>query len=296
MDFTPELTTRDWNAEWVELQKARHAADDAAHWDERAKSYHKAVLPASPYVAAFVEDTGILPGESVFDMGCGTGAVSIPLAAGGHDVMACDFSEGMLEVLRAEACALGVDVHTKLLSWADDWPACGIARGSYDVACASRSIVTANLRDSLGKLSNVARRRCAVTLPVGSSPRSDAAILSELGLQPQLGRDYVYAFVILTQMGFRPEVRYIESVRHDTFEDADEAYASLERMVVDACRDTADDGEMHHALERLRKWLPEHLVPNPDAGRPNGYGEAEKAFRLKQPRKVVWAHIAWDVK
>ncbi len=296
MDFTPELTTKDWNAEWMELQKARRAADSARHWDERAKTYHKAVLPPSPYVEEFIADAHVRPGDSVFDMGCGTGAVSIPLAADGHNVMACDFSEGMLGVLREAAASLGVDVRTKLLGWADDWAACGIAPRSYDVACASRSIATANLKEALGKLSAVARRRCAVTLPVGSSPRADAAILSAIGLQPQLGRDYVYAFMILVEMGQRPEVRYIESTRHDTFCNEEDAYASLERMVEDACRTTVPADEKQHALGNLRTWLRKNLVENPDAGKKNPFGETEEAFRLKEPRKVVWAHIAWDVK
>ena len=31
--FIPKLTTTDWNAEWVELQRARRAADSAEHGD-----------------------------------------------------------------------------------------------------------------------------------------------------------------------------------------------------------------------------------------------------------------------
>ena len=295
LEFTPELTTKDWNAEWIELQKARRAADDSAHWDERSKTYTKAAIPPTPYAEEFIEYTDALPGESVFDMGCGTGAISIPLAAEGHEVCACDFSEGMLDVLRQEAERFHVQVETKLLSWADDWAAHGIGLKSYDVATASRSIATDNLRASLQKLSGVARRRCAVTLPVGSSPRTDEAILSAIGVQPQLGRDYVYAFMILIEMGYRPEVRYIKSVRHDSFDTPEEAYESLSRMVRDACAHMVSGPEVETALANLRSWLSENLVANPDAGKQNQFGEAEKALRLKEPRKVTWAHIAWDV-
>lgn len=294
--FTPALTTTDWNAEWMALQKARRAADDASHWDERSKTYHKAAFPPSPYVRQFVEYAGVRPGDSVFDMGCGTGAVSLPLAAEGHEVLACDFSEGMLGVLRQEVASRGIAVETKLLGWADDWEACGIAPRSFDVACASRSIATASLEDSLRKLTSVARRRAAVTLPVGSSPRTDEAIMAAIGLQRQLGRDFVYAFMILVGMGLLPEVRYIRSARHDTFATEREAYESLERMVRDAGRSMVPDSDVERALENLRTWLPAHLVANPDAGKQNPFGETEKALRLDEPRKVTWAHIAWDVK
>lgn len=295
MGFTPELTTRDWNAEWVGLQNARRAADDSSQWDERAKTYHKATMPPSPYARDFIDYAQLEPGDTVFDMGCGTGAISIPVAAAGHQVLACDFSEGMLQVLRGEAEKLGVGVETKLLSWSDDWEAKGVGPGSFDVACASRSIATTDLRASLEKLSGVARRRCAVTLPVGSSPRVDEAIMSAIGLQRQLGRDYVYAFMILVEMGMRPEVRYIASTRHDTFEDGQEAYESLRRMVVDAAGPMMPEHEVECALDALRTWVAQNLVANPDAGKTNQFGEVEKALRLKEPRKVTWAHIAWNV-
>lgn len=294
MDFTPELTTKDWGAEWKQLQKARNAADDATHWDERSKSYHKAALPASPYVKEFIEYADVQPGDSVFDMGAGTGAVSIPLAADGHQVLACDFSEGMLSVLREEADKHGIQIETKLLSWSDDWEAHGVLPNSFDIATASRSIATGDLRQSLEKLSGVAKRRCNITLAVGASPRSDQEILSAIGIQSQLGRDFVYAFMILLDMGYRPEVRYILSTRYDTYESEDEAYRSLERMVRDAGQ-TLPAQELETALANLRAWLPENLIENPKAGETNIYDEVEGPLRLKNPRKATWADIAWNV-
>ena len=295
MKLTPELTTKDWNSEWKELQKARRAADDASHWDERAKTYHKASLPPSPYVTEFIEYAGIEDGDSVFDMGAGTGAVSIPLAANGHEVLACDFSEGMLSVLRKEAEKNGIVVQTKLLSWADDWEKKGIAPKSFDVATASRSIATADLRDSLSKLSGVAKRRCAITLPVGPSPRTDDAILKAIGMSSEVGHDFAYAFMILMEMGYLPEVRYILSARHDTYDTEEEAYSSLERMVRDSARGTASEDELSEALSKLREWLAGNLISNPNAGKKDAYGETEGALRLKETRKATWAHIAWNV-
>ena len=37
--FTPMLTTRDWNEEWKALQTARERSDDSAVWDAKAKSF-----------------------------------------------------------------------------------------------------------------------------------------------------------------------------------------------------------------------------------------------------------------
>ena len=37
--FTPLLTTTDWNAEWMQLQKARRHRDSAVYWNERAAAF-----------------------------------------------------------------------------------------------------------------------------------------------------------------------------------------------------------------------------------------------------------------
>lgn len=293
--FTPLLTTTDWNREWVELQKARRAADDATHWDERSKTYKQADSP-SAYVDAFLRFAEVRPGESVLDMGCGTGALAIPLGLEGHDVVAADFSEGMLDRVREDCARLSLqDVRCVLMSWSDDWAAHGVAPGSVDVALASRSIATADLRDSLARLSRTARRRCCITLPTGSSPRTDERVLSAIGLQGRLGRDYLYAFLILTQMGYAPEVRYIPSHRADTFDSPQEACDELAQMVRKAADDLVGGSDVESALERLAPWVREHLVPNEQAGQPDGRGSVQGKLRLSEPRKTTWAFISWDV-
>lgn len=293
--FVPALTTTDWNAEWIELQKARRAADSAEHWDERSKTFKQADTP-SPYVEAFLEFAGVRPGESVLDMGCGTGALAIPLGGMHHPVVAADFSRGMLDRVIEDCERLGIDcVRTELMSWSDDWAAHGVGPNSVDVALASRSIATADLGDSLARLTDAARRRCGITLPTGSSPRIDERIMSAIGLQRFLGRDYLYAFMILSNRGYKPEVRYIPSERLDTFSSEAEALEKLSKMVDEACGTVASDAERKRALENLHAWLPENLVENAQAGKPDGRGGVQGPLRLRHARLTTWAFIGWDV-
>ena len=292
--FEPLLTTRDWNEEWKELQRARRRPDDASYWDKRSHTFTTKDAP-NPYVERFLELAAIRPGETVFDMGCGTGALSIPLGMAGHKVVAADFSQGMLDRLREGLEARGVaTVFPKLMSWEDDWPALGVRPGMVDVCVASRSVATSDMKDSLLRLTDVARRRVCATLATGASPRTDERVLAAIGLKSVLGHDYLYAFNILANEGLRPELAYIDSTRADTFDTAEEAFESFARMAEDSCGATTSAPAMAAALGRLREWLDANLVENERAGQPDKKGVPEKRLRLREPRTVTWAFLAWD--
>lgn len=295
-EFTPLLTTTDWNEEWKELQKVRRHADDAAFWDKRSTTFTTKDAP-NLYVEKFLEYAGIRPGETVFDMGCGTGALAVPLGEAGHKVVAADFSQGMLDQMQSRLDEAGVrTVFPKLMSWEDDWPAFGVREGMTDVAVASRSIATADLRDALLRLTEVARRRVCITLATGSSPRVDERILAAVGLPAVLGRDYLYAFNILAAEGIRAEVRYIDSTRDDAFASPEDAYEKLAAMIDDSSAVRASDTERQRARANLREWLTANLVPNESAGAPDRKGIPQLAWRLAEPRTVTWAFLAWNAR
>ena len=137
--FTPMLTTTDWNAEWMALQQARRKADDPSYWDSRSHTFPTSTEP-SAYARRFIELADIQPRETVFDMGCGTGALAVPLGLAGHKVVAADFSRGMLD--RMSEALKQTEVHTVFpmqLSWEEDWAAKGVRPGMVDVCTASRS-------------------------------------------------------------------------------------------------------------------------------------------------------------
>ena len=293
-EFTPLLTATDWSEEWKELQKVRRHADDAAFWDKRSATFTTKDAP-NLYVEKFLEYAEFRPGETVFDMGCGTGALAVPLGEAGHKVVAADFSQGMLDQMQARLDAAGVrTVFPKLMSWEDDWPAFGVREGMTDVAIASRSIATADLRDALLRLTEVARRRVCITLATGSSPRVDERILAAVGLPSVLGRDYLYAFNILANEGIKAEVRYIDSTRNDTFATPEDAYEKLIAMIDDSAAVRASDEEREQARANLREWLAANLLPNETAGAPDRKGVPQLAWRLAEPRTVTWAFLAWN--
>ena len=289
------LMEHDWGEEWRALAAERRPAPDEADWDKRSQNYPRSST-RSPYVDAFIEGLGLNVGETAFDMGCGNGVLSIPLAMDGHQIIAADFSQGMLNALKEEAAQLGgLPIKPIHMSWADDWAIHGITDDCVDVAIASRSICTDDLEDSIRRLDAVARRRCAVTLPVGLSPRSDPRILAEIGLPVVKGAAAAYAFLILMQMGRNPEVRYIESVKPNIFENEEDAVASIERMVHDALIDSGMQDVQETYMARAEEWTLANIVPNPDAGLPDDRGCAQGSVMLDIPRRVTWAYVSWNV-
>lgn len=292
--FTPQLTTTDWNEEWKRLQKLRRRPDDAAYWDTRSQTYTTKDTP-NPYVERFLELAHILPDETVFDMGCGTGALAIPLGAAGHKVVAADFSQGMLDRMIHDLDARGIQtVFPKLMSWEDDWPVLDVRPGMVDVCVASRSVAVPDLKDALLRLTEVARRRVCVTLSTGASPRTDERILRAVGLQSVLGHDHLYAFNILANEGLEPELSYIKSERKDTFDSTEEAFENFARMIKHSTAATASDEDRMRAYETLHKWLRDNVVENECAGKVDKKGVPEKRLRLRTPRTITWAFLAWN--
>ena len=295
------LVDTDWNKEWIRSQTSRKRFDNASNWDARAANFSTRDKK-SDYAAHFIKMADLQAGESVFDMGCGNGALAIPLAEERHPVLAADFSSGMLSVLEDGARAKGLSglITTKLMAWDDNWQEAGIEPKSIDVCFASRSIATLDLKASLEKLSQVARRKVCITLSTGASPRTDESILHELGIDAPVGRDYWYAINILIQMGIKPELRYIESRRADSYDSMQEAYENYAKMV-DDMEFFVGEAAVNRAKERLVTWLEGELIENPMCGKPEedisnpSSCANQKAYKLKTPRVVRWAFISWNV-
>jgi len=279
-----------WGDKWVSEQGSR-PEDDPQKWSNRAPHYG-AKTTKNDYSLRFIDRLALEPGDSVMDMGCGNGLIALPLAAAGHPVLACDFSQGMLDSLREGIGATGVTgVETKLMSWEDDWEAFGVLPNSVDVAFASRSLITKDMRTSLLKLTTVARKRCCATLGTGYAPKVSAGIMAELGAETAPVRDYQYAFNILIEEGFFPRVSYICNDRRMSFDSAQEACDAIEAMVLKS--GPRGEGEVRRMLANVPGWVDEHLLANEDAGKKNTHGRTEGALKIVVPDDIIWAFISW---
>ncbi|MDR2715851.1 MAG: hypothetical protein LBB46_03790, partial [Coriobacteriaceae bacterium] len=161
-------------------------------------------------------------------------------------------------------------VSPKLLSWEDDWEEQGLGVNAVDVALASRSLATADMKRSLMLLDSVARRRVCVTVAAGPSPRIDERALKAVGLDCLFSNDFQYAFNILLGLGIKPEVSYIESTREESFASVQEAYEHYARMVADATGQPGGCGTESCGVEDAGRGTGDAGCETEGAGRRDG--------------------------
>jgi SAM-dependent methyltransferase len=83
-------------------------ADEARHWVDEQEAYDRMLAPFSAHL---LEGAAIAPGESVVDIGCGTGATTCDAAraAAPGQALGLDISRAMVEGARARASREEID-------------------------------------------------------------------------------------------------------------------------------------------------------------------------------------------
>lgn len=265
----------DWRALWLAERKERDDTENAAFWNRKAASF-SATCQRSRYAQEYLDLAGVRSGETVIDMGCGSGTLALPLASEGHHVTACDISTGMLERLREQAVAQGIEGNLDIreLSWLANWDDLPVA----DVFLASRSLYSSDLYETILKIERHTRRRACMTVSTQEGPAHDSTMLRALGRPLSTKEEYVYIANLLMQMGRYPQISYISHVKPVFGSTASEIRAEFER----------EDGPFNpEESAQLDAFIAREFEPAE-----TGEGHAMKRH---YDRPVRWAFIAWDV-
>lgn len=276
-----ELAGVDWQAAWCAYDAVRDVPPTRAHWDKRSATYARSHgRDGQEYVEEFLAHAGIRPGERVLDFGCGDGLLSIPLAQMGCTVVACDYSQGMLEQLTLRAREAGVEdrIEPHCVAWEDDWSEAGLHEDCVDVALASRSLSTGDMLGSLRKLDAVARRMACVTVAASVSPRRDTRAYEVVGRPAPHTADHAYVLNILMQYGAFPQLSYVTTHPRPGFASRKAALDELERMLGGGL--SADE------RSRLEGFMDAHYAYDPER-------ELGRTFSSDAERPVRWALIRW---
>lgn len=260
----------DWNRVWQTRRSRRSSPRrDTDFWDGRAISFAKS-RAESGYADLVLAIMSPRTEWTVLDMGCGSGVLTIPLAQAVTRVTAVDMSKEMLAAVRARCEDKGIDnVVTLQGRWEDDWEKLGIE--VHDVAIASRSMVTEDLRSSVLKLNGAARKQVYIVTVVGDGPY-DRRLFEAIGRPLNAEPDYIYNYNMLYQMGILANVALIEEPRNRAYESPQEAFESVQWMF---------GGLNPREEERLRAYVGDHLV------------FSGGCWKFSYDRVIRWAVIWW---
>lgn len=102
-----------------------------AAWDNIAAGYDEFVTPTHMWVAGEgLRRAGLRPGMRFLDVAAGSGALSIPAARLGAQVLSTDLSSTMLERLKARARKEGLNLETRVM----DGHALELEKDTFDIS------------------------------------------------------------------------------------------------------------------------------------------------------------------
>lgn len=200
-------------------------------WDTHAHMYSVMAELEADATARQVDALPLLPTDTVLDIGCGPGRLTVPVARRTARVTALDSFPLMLDACRRRTAAAGVDnVDFRALDWDDAQP--GDTLDRHDVVLCSRTAAM----DDLERVSAFATRIAAV-ITWGDGP-SIPPILDRLYAgtgaerlggpgRPDRRFGYNVLFNIVYDLGYEPNVAVVPDGFARTFGDRAQAYDYL---------------------------------------------------------------------
>jgi SAM-dependent methyltransferase len=232
----------DWVHEWKRLVRERegaaHGHSDPRYWDRRAPTFARSTGSRADQFLEVLAPY-LSPRKTLIDVGAGAGRHAVPLAARLEWVTAVEPSEGM----RAQLPAL-----PNLTVVACSWEDAEVAPADL-VICSHVLYGVGDVVEFVEKMELAARERVFIMLREGPVPHPANVLRDRMaaGPLPRITR-FSDLFMVLIQMGIRPDVTFISYPVVNR-------YASIEEAVAD-CRPLFGDGwDESGARDELEKML-----------------------------------------
>lgn len=228
--YTGPVDEIDWKGVWNRHWRLASKGEGVEFWERQAGHLdgQLAAYRDEAYVRELLRRMDVSPECTVLDVGCGTGALAIPLARRVRRVTALDWSPAMLRVLRQKAREARVD---NIVPVTRDWLEVEIGRElePHDVVVASRSLPMGDLREALTQLDRATKRRCYLTWSARDDYEDEVAAV--LGSEHHASPPYTIIYNMLYHMGICADVDILETPCGLEFASLDEAVARATRGV-----------------------------------------------------------------
>lgn len=206
---------------WEEFWAERLSNKTGKDWDKAAPGFYKRTKKED-YNSALFDMLILDENDTVLDVGCGEGSITVPLSKKVKKVIGIDSSPKMLEYLKKRAVENDAHNIETILK-----PIEGIRYdeiGDVDVVVCSRSLNNIiPISSVLGELDKIANKYVFITIFGPENKKIEKDFDRELGIKTEDFPDYNYFFNILFNMGIYANVQRFDLNNYreyDSIEDA----------------------------------------------------------------------------
>ena len=257
----------DWGEYWALKLEDKVDKD----WDKAAEGFYKR-SKTDDYEKELFSNLILDENDTVLDIGCGEGTITIPLARKVKKVIGLDSSEKMLEYLKKRADNENVDNIETILKPIEEIKYSEI--GDVDVVVASRSMNgIVEIEKIITELNHIANKYVFITLFGPENKKIEYGFDEYMGIQTENFPGYNYLFNILYNMGIYANITRFEMPNYRKYKNIDEAINNGKFRL-----DLYSDEEK----EKLKDYLNEILTKDPETG---------ELYNIKD--KADWVLIWW---
>lgn len=242
----------DWLEFWEEKLENKITKD----WDKAAEGFYKRSKRDS-YQEELLKRLKLSKDDTVLDVGCGEGSITIPIAKKVKSVTGLDSSKKMLEFLNKRASEENIENIETVLCDIEDISYDEL--GDYDIVVASRCLNgISSIDKTMSELNKIANKYVFFTVFGPDDRKLVKDFEASIGKDANSFPNYNYLFNILFNMGIYANIERLEIPNmHE--------YNSIEEIMNNGKFRT--DALSDEEKEKLRKYLEENTEINPETGK-----------------------------
>ena len=259
------------DVDWVKFWGERLENKINKDWDKAAPGFYKRTRK-DDYQDALFDKLILDKNDTVLDVGCGEGSITIPIAKKVKKVIGVDSSPKMLEYLEKRSIENDVENIETILKPIEEITYEDI--GDVDVVVCSRSLNgIIPIDKTLEELNKIANKYVFITIFGPENKKIEKDFENEIGIKTEDFPDYNYFFNIMFNLGIYANIERFDLNNYREYDSIDEAAGNGKFRT-----DLYNDNEK----ELLKEYLKRVLTYNE---------ETEKYYNVKD--KADWILIWW---
>ena len=218
------------------------------NWDKEAPKFSK-VSKQDEYQENLISKMKISKEDSVLDLGCGEGSITIPIAKNVKKVTAIDSSKKMLEILESKCKSKKIN-NVNIIK--EDLENVTLEEfGKHDIVLLSRSINGIyKIKETLNNINKIANKYVYITIFGPNNWKFEKDFYNLIGKEDSGFAPYNYLFNIIINMEIYPNVENLEIKTNKSYKSIDDAIANGKWNI-----DSFTDEEKNQLYNYLKKNL-----------------------------------------